>query len=419
MSEGGATVSAELQELDRAGDHAAMIDSLRDRVIADRRTLADPWVKDWAGRRWRDIFTTNAAADPLAVKAASKRFGLPGTDVAIPDPRRDERGERQRIAERFLHDTGDEWRNELPPVRHNGIQNTTLVFCPGLIGTLLPLRAFEKVFPLIAEEHGWPIICADAHPMRSCEANVADLAAAIERGEGVDASSQPIAPEAAVPPGDVFLLGYSKGAADALTLLMLRPDLAPRVKGIISWGGAIGGSFLADNMLASLERSRLPLDGFGEAIRTVLKTLFPIIRLDAAARLDEYDVRGAVRDLTTAVRAEFMEVNGAAIDALDIPIFNITGATRASEVPYFQVQGYMEIANDDPDNDMQVTQAQAKVATPMATDLAALHAHHWDISYDPFPIHTRMGSPNLDHQFPRRAAITACFELLAELGVID
>ena len=307
----------------------------------------------------------------------------------------------------------------MPPPRHEGIQQTTLIFCPGLIGTLLPLRAFERIFPLIDSEQGWPIICADAHPMRSCEANVADLVAAIERGEGFDANLGVLGPDDALPPGDVFLLGYSKGAVDALALLTMRPDLAPRVKAVVSWGGAIGGSYLADSMLATLESSRLPLDGFGEAIRSVLKTVFPIIRLDAAARLDEYDIRGAIRDLTTSVRDEFMAANAETLDALDIPIFNVTAATRASEVPFFQVQGYMEIAKDDPDNDMQVTQKQARVAIPMATDLAVLRAHHWDISYDPFPIRTRMGSPNLDHPFPRKAAITACFELLAELGVID
>jgi len=33
--------------------------------------------------------------------------------------------------------------------------------------------------------------------------------------------------------------------------------------------------------------------------------------------------------------------------------------------------------------------------------------------------HTRLGSPNLDHRFPRHAAITAIFEFSAELGLID
>lgn len=79
----------------------------------------------------------------------------------------------------------------------------------------------------------------------------------------------------------------------------------------------------------------------------------------------------------------------------------------------------MEVARRDPDNDMQVTQDQARMQTPMATDLGVLRAHHWDISYDPFPVHTRLGSPNLDHRFPRQAAITAIFQFTAELGLID
>ena len=57
------------------------------------------------------------------------------------------------------------------------------------------------------------------------------------------------------------------------------------------------------------------------------------------------------------------------------------------------------------------------MTTPMATDLAVLRAHHWDISYDAFPIAPRMGSANLDHRFPREAALTAILQLSAELGL--
>ena len=55
----------------------------------------------------------------------------------------------------------------------------------------------------------------------------------------------------------------------------------------------------------------------------------------------------------------------------------------------------------------------------MATDLAMMHGHHWDISYSPFPKNMRFGSPHLDHPFPKEAALTAMVQLAYELGLID
>ena len=416
------TEIAELRELGARGEWEALIDGLRERVRADRRTLVDPWVKEWCGRRWRNLFVAAAAADPAAVSAASERLGIPGTDVSVRT-RLDRRPERQRIAARFLKQVDpDEWALELPPARIGERIEAALVLCPGLINSMLPVRAFQRAFPAIAAKRGWRIIAADAHPVRSCEANVADLRAAIERGEGLDPDCRPIARGAGEPPAEAVLVGYSKGTADALTMLALHPETAERVKALYCWGGAVGGSYLADSIYDAIEDVDVPLGPLGDVLRTVLRTVCPMVRLEGISeRLDEYDVKAAIRDLTTAERERFLAGHADAIDATDVPIFNITAATSALEVPYFQAQGYLDIRRlgGDPDNDMQLTQAQARMTTPMATDLAVLHAHHWDISYDPFPIHTRLGASNLEHEFPREAAITATFELSAELGLVD
>ncbi|MGH2951104.1 MAG: hypothetical protein ACRDKX_03570, partial [Solirubrobacterales bacterium] len=180
--------------------------------------------------------------------------------------------------------------------------------------------------------------------------------------------------------------------------------------------------FLADSIYDAVKDLDVPLGPLGGPLRTILQMIAPVVQLEGATeRLDEYDVKGAIRDLTTAERERFLDRHAEAIDALDLPIFNITAATGALEVPYFQSQGYLDIrrVGGDPDNDMQLTQVQARMTIPMATDLAVLHAHHWDISYDAFPLHTRLGASNLEHRFPREAALTAIFELTAELGLID
>ena len=78
-----------------------------------------------------------------------------------------------------------------------------------------------------------------------------------------------------------------------------------------------------------------------------------------------------------------------------------------------------ELNKYDANNDMQVTQNGAKIITPMATDLAMLHGHHWDLSYSPFPKNMRFGSAHLEHPFPKEAAATAMIKFAFELGLID
>jgi hypothetical protein len=154
-------------------------------------------------------------------------------------------------------------------------------------------------------------------------------------------------------------------------------------------------------------------------VEGLLRLISPVIQFPKKIkRLSEYDIRGALHDLTTYKREEFLEANLKAIDSLNIPIFNITGSTTAFEVPYFQIQGVMELNKYDANNDMQVTQKHAKVNSPMAVDLAMLHGHHWDLSYGPFPKNMRFGSPNLEHKFPRRAALNSMIKFAKELGLI-
>lgn len=389
-----------------------------ERVRSDVTALRDPGVKELAGRRFRDLFTGAAAADPEAVKAASRRIGVPWTDFAVRVPG-DGRSDRVRIAERFLRDGAATAATELAPAPSPAPTRTALVFCPGLINSMLPMRAFATAFREVRDRHGWRVIAADAHPMRSCEANGEDLLAAIERGEGLDADTKPIRSEDAEPPDEVILLCYSKGSPDAMELLVRRPDLAAKVRGVFFWAGAIGGSHLADDIYEQVKDMKLDVTALPDILKLIAKTMMPVVGLGGMTeRLDEYDVKGAIRDLTTWRRTEFLERHSGDLERLGIPFFNLTGATRPSEVPYFQVQGARQLTKHDPDNDMQVTQAQAKLPIPMATDLATFRAHHWDLSYDRFPAHTRMGSANLLHPFPRTAAIEAIFRFGWELGLV-
>lgn len=418
MTRGSEAQLAELKALARRRDYEPLISGLRERVEADRRVLTERWVKRWCGRRFRDLFLAEAAKDPVALAAAAKRVEVPGTGLSVRT-RADPRPDRQKVAERFLARDVDDWKLQLPPAEPQPLE-TTLVFCPGLVNTLVPVPAFGVAFPALERAHRWRALRARAHPMRGCEANMADLLEAIEHGRGLDAGGEPIAPRRARPPGDVFLLGYSKGTPDALTLLAERPALAKRVTALVCWGGAVGGSFLADDIYDGIKDLEIPLGVAARPLQALIRTLFPAARLDRLAeRLDEYDVKGAVYDLTTRRRAEFNRRHGKTIDALDLPIFNVCAVAGPLDVPYFQMQGALEIGHRGGENDMQLSIPQSRVRGPMATNLAVLRAHHWDIAYDAFPKRFRLGAAKLDHPFPRQAAITAVFLLLGELGLID
>lgn len=399
----------ELRLLEKEEKYEELIARIRNLIKNDIRIITDSYIKSWLGKRWRNIFITESASDENAVEAATIKSLFGGPDSRSP---------REKIANRFLKGEGPEEHKYLMPTISPEPIRETLIFCPGLLTGLLPVMAFKDEFPIIEKEFPIRVLQSDSHPMRSCEANMADLLRAIEEGKGLDGNTAPIPQEAIVPPKDIFIIAYSKGMADTLFLLSRRPDIAERVKCIFNWAGAPGGSYLANSIYNSLKDIKIHME-IPMEVEGLLKLVSPVIQFgDKIKRLNEYDIIGAMQDLTTTKREEFLEANLKKIDELNIPIFNLTGSTTALEVPYFQIQGVLELNKYDANNDMQVTQKHARVNSPMATDLAMLNGHHWDLSYGAFPKNMRFGSPNLEHKFPRRAALSSMIKFAKELGLL-
>src|SRR5262245_6388920 len=384
---------------------ADMITAVRGMVTDDRRAFVNPPVKDGCGRRWRFLFLREAVKDKVALDYATRRFW-------------DRRPARQRIADYYLVGIEEAaWREEQPEPTTARIERTTLVACPGLLNGLLPVRDFQDQLPRIQRRFGMNVVRADAHPVRGCEANVADLVRALEKGQGRDPAGVEVPDTDAKPPGEVFLLGYSKGAPDILTMLVQKPQVSTRVRCIFTWAGAIGGSEVADKAALDYNRSRLEKDAL--AIARVGKGLMPPgIKLGKhrIPRLHEFDTACAIGDLTTRVRGTFLASHKDQLDALNIPMFYFRGATRISEVPVSQRDGFRLLSKFDPRNDMQVTSANAALPFPMATDLGILRAHHWDLAYPAF--NKRHWLNNTFHPFPKEAALVAIVSLAAELGLI-
>ncbi len=393
-------------------DYPSVIRLVRNAVAKDQvAALSDPRIQDWLARRYRNLFLNEAEKDESALRVAK---------VPMPMQLLDRRSSRELLAARFLKGLPrTEAQTDMPRAHEKRIKDTTLLCVPGLLAGLLPVLAFQSVWPRIEERFGIRILTADVHPARSSADNAADIKAALDEGVGFNADSDYVGPKSGKPVGDVVIMGYSKGAADALEFLIRYPEQASRVRAFIGWAGVIGGSYIADETekrLASLATPTAPLSG---EIGRTLRQIVPVVQIDRVGRrLEEYDVKAGVLDMTTPVRQKFLHDHIEELAQLRIPTFTVSGATSLREVPYYQAVGVLQLNNYDKNNDMLLTQSQTQVPIAHSTHLAAFRAHHWDLAFDPFPWFTRMGSLNVDHKFARYPAMAALLLFLSELGLM-
>ena len=406
----------EVQRRFEAQDWDGVIAGIRERVADDPSALADPFAKRWAGLRWRNLFLQAAEQQESAVAEVGR---LPGPLRRLPISTGPGGDLRKALANRFMKDlTNADWSLDLPPAQHEPIRNTSMVLVPGMLtGLLHPgAHAFPTEADELEQERGWTYYRNDAHPLRGCSANGLDIIETLDDGVVYDLPRRERTTKE--PPGRVFLIGYSKGGPDILHFLVEHPEYVDRIAAVYTWAGAIGGSYTADTIHDQIKD--LDVKSSTDALASVLSMLSPsVVSAVGLRRVDEYDVVGAFHDLRTAVAQSYLAEHADYLDSLGIPFFNVTGSTTPLEVPNFQFADTVRMTRRDANNDMQLTQAQATMGTSMATRLAMLHGHHWDIAYAPFPAHMRAMSPNLDHPFPKKAALIANWELLAELGLID
>ena len=153
----------------------------------------------------------------------------------------------------------------------------------------------------------------------------------------------------------------------------------------------------------------------------ILECICPVINLRKGPlkRMEEMDVKGAIRDTTVEARQAWLRANRAALEAMRVPVLCVTASCLVHETAYFNASGWMLLNLYDGNNDMQVTQEAAKLDTPLSTHLACLHANHWDISFGSFPVSMTLGSRKLVHPFPKQAALEAMVALTHELGLTD
>ena len=361
---------------------------IRDALKADPSGLANPDIKNWCHRRWQYLFLSEAVHDPIALEVATKWF--------------DKRPPRQRIAERFLADDGvKHWADEQQAPWTGTISNTTLLFCPGMLNGLLPVRAFRDDLPEVESRFSMRVLRSDSNPLAGCAANTSDIAAAMNDGRGLDAGGELIPETDFAPPGDVMLLGYSKGGPDIVTTLAARPELASRIRCAFFWSCPLLGTGAADDGIARLNSMPRIANNVAKISKT-LKGFVPGSMKQGnrtLRRADEYDTLACTRDLTTDVREAFIKTNGQAIANLNLPMFTVAAATRHEDVPLVQRSGFKALCKNDKFNDMQVECGRAKLPFEMSTELATVRGHHWDIAYPAFV--NRKWFNNMYPRFPQ------------------
>jgi len=441
----------ELQKYEKRGEYTTLIRRLRELVSEDVHILSHTWVKLWVGKRWRNFFIVEACKDAKAVKVASRREKLAFVKLKIND----ERPHAQRIAEYFFKGLGTrDWLyadvpingfveleeegnivtpklkrryKKLPPPQIPAqFTKTDLVFCPGLFNGLLPVRAFEEVFPVLEDRYkGLIIYRVDSHPIRGCEENMVDFDRLFTKGEGRDATGE-MRSNAAFKE-NMIAIGYSKGMPDLMTYMAHNPEKTKKIKAIFSYAGAIGGSYLADS-INNVVDSLVDEDKADKYFDKIISTMCPIVDLDKLSekigsnynRLDEMESSPstAINSLTTEYRAKFIRDNKAYFESEawnNIPIFTITGSVTPKDVPYFQESSTRSLEKYDINNDMQLITEQAQFPCDMNIHLAYVNAHHWDLAFKPFP--KTFLSTKLNHPFPKLAAANAMWLICAELGL--
>jgi hypothetical protein len=374
------------------------------RLIAER---PDPWqrsdLRDYCRVRWTSRFLTGCETDETALRAA-------GSAVAI-DP-------RKALLRRFLieHDF-DVPLYDAPLERIE--TDVTFLFVPGMLNGLLPVRAFVPAMEVVAAQTGIRFLRADAHPLAPPEANATDIARAVEEGVGLNSSGTEISHARRRPvEGRFVLMGYSKGMPDITAFLVSYPALAKRVVAVVSWAGANGGAYAANDV--PVELLSMVNAGEHEYIQALLHCLGQA-RLPGGyqplRRSEEAQPGACAAALQTATRDAFWAEHRTALEDLGIPFFVFAGAETPGNVPWFQLKDSLTLLKHSAYNDMQLTREQAEVPISNRVEMPLLHGHHWDLSYPPFPVTWSGGSGNLAHPFPKAAALGAHIGLLADLGL--
>lgn len=189
-------------------------------------------------------------------------------------------------------------------------------------------------------------------------------------------------------PGSLVLLGYSKGAPDALTAVVDYPEIRPYLAAVVSVAGAVGGSPLAyvarDSQLSLLQHA-------------------PDSRCSAG------DGK-AIESLRPSVRQDWLQKNPL---PPSIPYYSIVTYPLPDRISSILQGSHRKLAQIDPRNDSQLLFYDQMV--PGSTLLAYLNADHWAVAVPIVESHPFIGRHFVDrNDYPRQAIVEALLRFIEE-----
>ena len=187
---------------------------------------------------------------------------------------------------------------------------------------------------------------------------------------------------------DIVLVGYSKGTPDILRAVVDYPEIRERIAAIVSAGGAVGGSPLANDATQS---------------QLELMRYFP----DADCTVGD---GGALHSLRPSTRKKWLAENPL---PRDFPYYSLVNYPRPERISSILQSSYDKLSRVDARNDAQIIFYDQLV--PGSSLIGYLNADHWALAVPVSRVHQTIGAIFVDqNNYPREALLEAVLRFVEE-----
>ncbi len=187
---------------------------------------------------------------------------------------------------------------------------------------------------------------------------------------------------------NLVLIGYSKGAPDILEALVSYPEIRQWVAAVVSAGGAVGGSPLANDATQSLAE---------------LMKHWPKARCTAGDG-------GAMESLRPATRKAWLATHPL---PLDIAYYSLVTYPSPERISSVLKPSYDRLSQIDARNDGQILFYDQVI--PGSTLLGYVNADHWALGVPIARSHSMLGSTIVDeNDYPREVLVEALLRFVEE-----
>ncbi|MGD8346200.1 MAG: hypothetical protein PVI83_03080 [Lysobacterales bacterium] len=189
-------------------------------------------------------------------------------------------------------------------------------------------------------------------------------------------------------PGQLVLVGYSKGAPDILEAIVSYPEIQPWIAAVVSVAGAVGGSPLAN---------------------TTSEGALDLLRHVPKAECTRGDDEG-VESLRPATRRAWLAANPL---PGSISYYSVVTLPAEDNISAALSGSHRKLAHIDPRNDGQVISWDQVI--PGSTLVGYLNADHWAVAVPISETHPWLGKTFANHNaYPWRAVLQAVLRFVEE-----